>query len=147
MKPQLKDQKLQKLYRFCLYLFWGILILYALSILIITVISATTGSMLSSPIWGLFALLGTMPVLFPMIATFLFLRQLLAIKTNALTPRRHRFEMTFAVLGYMLAWLTAIFTLLWLLGAYPMMYAAIGTALLLMLFPLTKRLLQKRYIR
>ncbi|MBQ2773319.1 MAG: hypothetical protein IJF45_03120, partial [Clostridia bacterium] len=62
-------------------------------------------------------------------------------------PRRHRFEMTFAVLGYMLAWLTAIFTLLWLLGAYPMMYAAIGTALLLMLFPLTKRLLQKRYIR
>ncbi len=147
MKPQLKDQKLQSLYRFCLYLFWGILILYVLSILVITVISATTGSMLSSPIWGLFALLGTLPVVFPLVATFLFLRQLLAIKTNALTPRRHHFEMTFAVLGYILAWLTAIFTLFWLLGAYPMMYAAIGTALLLMLFPLTKRLLQKRYIR
>lgn len=146
MKPQLKDQKLQKLYGLCLFLFWGIVILYALSILVITVISATTGSMLSSPIWGLFALLGTLPVVFPLVATFLFLRQLLAIKTNDLSPRRHRFEMTFAVVSYTFAWLTAIFTLFWLLGAYPMMYAAIASFLLLLLFPLMRYVLQKRRI-
>ncbi|MBR2011416.1 MAG: hypothetical protein IKA06_06705 [Clostridia bacterium] len=145
MKPQLKDQKLQKLYCFCLYLFWGILILYALSILVITVISTVSGGMLSSPIWGLFALISTLPVVFPLVATFLFLRQLLAIKTNHLSPRRHRFEMTFAVVGYTLAWLTGVFTLLWLLGAYPLMYAAIASLLLLLLLPLVRHLLQKRY--
>ena len=147
MKPQIKDQKLQKLYRLCLYLFWGIVILYILSLLVITVISATSAKMLASPIWGLFALIGTLPVVFPLVATFLFLRQLLAIKTNDLPHSRHRFEMTFAVLGYLFAWLTAIFALLWLLGIYPMMFAAIAAVLLLLSLPLVRYVLQKRYIR
>ena len=147
MKPQLKDAKLQKCYRLALCLFWGILALYVLSLLAITVISTVSGGMLASPIWGLFALIATLPVVFPLVATFLFLRQLLAIKTNNLSQSRHRFEMTFAVLGYLLTWLTAIFTLLWLLGAYPMMFAAIVTVLLLLLLPLVRYVLKKRYIR
>ncbi|MBR7112214.1 MAG: hypothetical protein IKC75_04770 [Clostridia bacterium] len=144
MKPQFKDPRLQKWYRLALYLFWGILIFYVLSILAITIISTVSGSMLSSPIWGLFALIGTLPVVFPLVATFLFLRQLLAIKTNDLSHSRRRFEMTFAVVGYALAWLTAIFTLLWLLGAYPMMFAAIASFLLLLILPLVRYVLQKR---
>ena len=144
MKPQLKDPRLQKFYRLALCLFWGILILYVLSLLAITVISTVSGSMLSSPIWGLFALIGTLPVVFPLISTFLFLRELLALKTNTLSPRRYRLGLILAGVGYGLAWLTAIFTLLWLLGAYPMMFFAIASFLLLLLLPLVRYVLQKR---
>jgi len=144
MKPQLKDPRLQKWYRLALYLFWSIMILYILSLLLVTVISTVSGSMLSSPIWGLFALIGTLPVVFPLISTFLFLRALLAIKTNALSPCHYRLRLIIAVVGYELAWLTAIFTLLWLLGAYAMMFAAIASFLLLLLLPLVRYVLQKR---
>ncbi len=144
MKPQLTDPKLKQWYRISLLLFWAIFILYVLSLLVITVISGISGSMLSSPIWGLFALIGSLPVVFPLIATFLFLRELLAIKTNALSPCLYRLRLVCAVIGYALAWLTAIFTLLWLLGCYPMMFAAIATALLLLLLPLVRYVLQKR---
>ena len=143
MKPQLKDPRLQKWYRLALYLFWGILIFYVLSILAITVISTVSGSMLSSPIWGLFALIGTLPVVFPLISTFLFLRALLALKTSTLSPCHYRLGLVITVVGYGLAWLTAIFTLLWLLGAYPMMFAAIASFLLLLILPLVRYVLQK----
>ena len=144
MKPQLNDPKLQKWYRLALYLFWGILILYVLSLLAITVISTVSGGFLASPIWGLFALVGTLPVVFPLVATFLFLRELLSIKTNSLAPRHYRLRLIFAISGYALAWLTAIFILLWLLGLYPMMFAAIASLLLLLLLPLARYVLQKR---
>ena len=144
MKPQLKDPRLQKWYRLALYLFWGILILYVLSLLAITVISTVSGGMLASPIWGLFALVGSLPVIFPLTATFLFLRALLALKTNTLTPRRHRLGLIFAVVGYALAWLTAIFTLLYLIGVYIMMFFAIASFILLLLLPLVRYVLEKR---
>ena len=144
MKPQLNDPRLQKCYRLALYLFWSIVALYILSLLIITVISTVSGSILSSPIWGLFALIGTLPVVFPLISTFLFLRELLALKTNTLTPRRYRLGLIFAGDGYALAWLTAIFTLLYLTGIYVMMFFAIASFLLLLLLPMVRYVLQKR---
>ena len=144
MKPQFKSEKAKKYYCTVKITLLVLLTLYVIALAVITVAAAVNGSMLASPIWGLFALIGSLPLLLPIAATWFFVRHILALKTNSLPQRLYSFELRFAIAAYVLLWLTAIFILLWLGGAYQFMYAAIGTIALLLTAPLLHLLLDRQ---
>lgn len=147
MKPRFESSTLKKWYVAALAVFVALIILYILALLVITCLSATDGGIMASPFWGLLALVGTVPVILPLIATFLTLRRILIIQTNAFSPDRRRFELIFTVAPCALCWLTALLAVIWLSGkGTACMYLAIAAMLLaLSLLSLRYFLRKSRY--
>ena len=141
MKPQFKSERAKKYYRTAKITLLVLLTLYVIALAVITVVAAVDGGMLASPVWGLFAVIGSLPLFLPIAATWFFVRRVLALKTNPLPQKLYAFELRFAIAAYVLLWLAAIFVVLWLWGIYQFMYAAIGAVALLLSMPLLRLLL------
>ncbi len=147
MKPTFKTEQARHWYRICKRMAMVLAAAYVILLVIITIAAATDGGILASPIWGLFALIYSLPAALPLAATMLFVRHIIALKTNDLPKKRYAFELRFSIAVYALLWLTALFVLLWLVGIYQLMYAAIATLALALSAPLLHLILQKRYIQ
>ncbi|MBQ9802095.1 MAG: hypothetical protein IJW51_03395 [Clostridia bacterium] len=147
MKPHFQTEQGKRLYRICKIMAVTLGALYLLTWLIVTLIAALDDAPLASPVWGLFFLCGSLPLVLPLAAAVLLARRILIVKTNNLSPQRQKAEIILAIATYALVFAAAFCGVLWLAGLYVLMYVAIALLVLALLIRIPYLILQKKKAR